>query len=158
MVPPRPVSTLGRFVAIKSSGSSGDIQMQGRPTGRGGSVQRVASFLLVLFVIAILLALAITLSSVPVPVRILAGSVVSPIIALGIVFLLLDLRGLPWSFLGAAILGCVGIALRLIINAQPQLEVGGGLPIAVTIGYLVLGIAVTLSSLWAYRASRQTSS
>ncbi len=118
----------------------------------------LASTLLLLFLAAILTALAITLWSVALPVKLLAGALVAPVIALSALFLVLELRQRPRGFLGAAALGLVGIVLRLIINTQPQFEVGGGLPIAVTVGYLSLGISVVGSSLWAYvRLSRNRS-
>jgi len=116
--------------------------------------QRIAIALLVLFLVAIVVALVITLSSVAPAVRLIAGSLVSPIIALTLLFLYFESRGRPWSFAGAAVLGVLGVSLRLVVNTQPRLEVGGGLPIVVTIVYATLGILVIASSLWAYRCLR----
>jgi hypothetical protein len=112
--------------------------------------QKVAIAVLSLFFVAIVVALAITLTSVPAGVRILAGTVVTPIIGLAVLFLFFEWRGRPWSFVGAAALGAVGVALRLVVNSQPQLEVGGGLPVGVTLVYASLGVLVVGTSLWAY--------
>jgi len=107
---------------------------------------------LVLFLAAIIVALAVTLLSEPPPVRLLAGALVLPIVALSGIFLYFERRARRWSFLGAAVLGAVGVGLRLTISTQPQLEVGGGLPIEVTVAYVALGASVVATSAWAYRA------
>ncbi|MCI4364525.1 MAG: hypothetical protein L3K10_00450 [Thermoplasmata archaeon] len=117
--------------------------------------QRVAITLLLPFLVAIVVALAITLSSVAPAVRLIAESQVSPIIALTLLLLYFESRGRRWSFAGAAILGALGVGLRLIVNTQPQLEVGGGLPIVVTVIYATLGFLVIASSLWAYLSLRR---
>ena len=122
-----------------------------RPVGEAASIPlRVALVFLVLFLIAIVVALAITLSAVPPPVQWLAGALVLPIAALGLLFLYFEHRRRSWSFLGAAALGFLGVTLRLIVNAHPQLEVGGGLPLAVTLAYVALGTLVGITSLWAF--------
>ena len=55
--------------------------------------QRIAIALLVLFLVAIVVALAITLSSVAPTVRWIAGSLVTPIIALILLFLYFESAG-----------------------------------------------------------------
>jgi hypothetical protein len=105
---------------------------------------------LVLFLLAVFVALAITVSSVAPAVRIFAGFVVSPIIALTVFFLYYELRGRRWSFAGAAALGALGVGLRLVVNSHPGLEVGGGLPVVVTLAYASLGLLVVVTSLWAF--------
>jgi hypothetical protein len=117
--------------------------------------QRIAMAVLVLFLVAILVALVITLSSVRPVVQILAASVVSPIIFLTLLFLYFERRGRPWSFAGAAVLGAFGVGLRLLVNSHPQLEVGGGLPLAVNVVYASLGALVVATSLWAFVALRK---
>jgi len=134
---------------------------EGRTHPRNDSAtasQRIAIALLALFLVAIIVALAITLSSAAPAARILAGSIVSPIIVLTIFVLYFELRGRPWSFAGAAALGALGVGLRLIVNSHPQLEVGGGLPLAVTVVYASLGILVVATSLWAFSSSRRVDS
>jgi hypothetical protein len=115
---------------------------------------RVARVALSLFLVAIVVALLVTLVSVSPPVRLLAGAVVLPILGLGLLFLYLERRGHPWSFVGAAALGALGVVVRLIVNSRPNLEVGGGLPLSVTVVYASLGLLVAASSLWAYSAER----
>jgi hypothetical protein len=107
------------------------------------------------FLAAILVALAITLVSVSPSVRLLAGSVVTPLVVLCLVFLYFEGRRRPWSFVGAAVLGALGVALRLAVNAHPDLEVGGGLPLVVTVVYSVLGTLVAVTSLWAFVSVRR---
>src|SRR5579863_5668136 len=102
--------------------------MQDRFVNSSALIPRLATAVLAMFLLAIVAALAITLSSVSAPVRALATVVVTPIIGLTLVFLYFELRGRTWGYLGAAGLGALGVALRLIVNSQPQLEVGGGLP------------------------------
>jgi len=118
--------------------------------------ERVATLLLALFLAAILLALAITLYSVSRDVRALALSAVTPIVVLTLLFLYLERSGRPWSFIGAGILGALGVALRLIISTRSQLEVGEGLPVWVTAVYVTLGLSVVVSSAWAYRSASQS--
>jgi len=124
--------------------------------GKEGVVaQRVAIALLVLFLAAVIAALAVTLRSVSAPVGLLAASAVAPIIVLTLLFLYFEGRHRPWSFAGAAALGILGVTLHLIVNTQPQLEVGGGLPLWVTITYVTLGALVVATSLWAFASLRQ---
>jgi FtsH-binding integral membrane protein len=117
--------------------------------------QRTAMVLLALFLVAVLAALAVTLYSVASSVGILAASVVSPIIGLTLLFLYFERRRRPWSFAGAAFLGMLGVTLRLIVNSQSQLEVGGGLPLWVTVTYVALGSLVVATSLWAILVLRR---
>jgi hypothetical protein len=124
----------------------------GRPSPSGITTpERIATILLVLFLVAILLALEITLYSVSNGARVVALAAVTPIVALTLLFLYLERSRRRWSFIGAGILGVLGIALRLIISTQTALEVGGGLPLWVTATYLTLGLLVIVSSVWAYR-------
>ena len=39
-----------------------------------------------------------------------------------------------------------GVVLRVIVSTQPSLEVGGGLPVGVTVLYIVIGSLVSLKS------------
>ena len=110
----------------------------------------VAFWTLFLFLWAILVALTLTLLTAPPAAKFLAAVVVAPIVVVTLLLLYFERKGKRWSFAGAAALGIFGVSLRLIINSQPSLEVGGGLPIAVTLVYVVLGLAVIGSSLWSY--------
>lgn len=136
-------------------GPTGSTATESRLDNRVHVAQRVAIALLVLFLVAIVVALAVTLSSVAPAVRLIAGSLVCPIIALALVFLYFESRGRPWSFVGAAVLGALGVSLRLVISTQPQLEVGGGLPTAATVIYVTLGLLVVASNAGAYLYSRK---
>lgn len=120
--------------------------------GPSTRLQRTASAILAVFLIAIVAALAVTLSSVAPSVRTVAVVVVAPIIALTLLLLYFELRGRIWSYAGAVVLGALGAGLRLVVSTQPQLEVGGGLPLAVTVAYVALGILVVVASLGAYRS------
>lgn len=102
--------------------------------------------LLEIFVFAVLVALIITLESVPFSVRLLATGLVSPIIVLSIIFSYFCRKRKIWSFAGASILGAIGVILRVLISTQSSLEVGGGLPVGVTVLYIVLGSLVSLKS------------
>jgi hypothetical protein len=107
---------------------------------------KTAIGLLEIFVVAIIIALIITIESTPTGVQLLATVLVSPIIVLSIVFIYFCEKRKLWSFAGASILGAVGVILRVIISTKPQLEVGGGLPVGVTVLYIVLGSLVSLKS------------
>jgi hypothetical protein len=89
-----------------------------RPSTR---FQSVATALLALFLVAVLTALAVTLSSVAPSVRLLASAVVTPIIGLTLLLLYFELRGRSWPYAGAAVLGALGIGLRLTVSTQPHL-------------------------------------
>jgi hypothetical protein len=110
---------------------------------------------LALLLVAVIVALAITLCPVLPAVRILAGFVATPIIVLMVLFLYSELRGQSWSYAGAATLGALGAGFRLIVNGHPELEVGGDLPLAVTVVYASLGTLVVATSLWAFCSSRK---
>ena len=114
----------------------------------------IARGTLFVFLIAVLVALAITLDSVPSSVKLLAVVAVTPIVALTLFFLSYEHKMRPWSFIGSAFLGAAGVALRLVINTQPSLEVGGGLPVTVTASYIALGFAVMATSFWSYVSLR----
>lgn len=129
--------------------------MAGLPDQLSGVSRPSAMVLLSLFLVAIVGALAVTVSSVTLSVGLFATAVVSPIIGLTFVFLYFELRRRPWSFAGAAVLGLLGVTLRLIINTKPSLEVGGGLPLWITVVYVTLGILVVASSLWAFFTLRR---
>jgi hypothetical protein len=40
----------------------------------------------------------------------------------------------------------MGVILRVIVSTQPNLEVGGGLPLGITVLYIVLGALVALKN------------
>ncbi|MGB7969135.1 MAG: hypothetical protein WCF28_06115 [Methanobacterium sp.] len=102
--------------------------------------------LLEVFLVAIIIALIVTIMNSVFAVQILAITLVSPIIILTIVFIYYCRRRNVWSYVGASILGVIGVILRVIISTQPNLEVGGGLPIGITVLYMVVGALVALKS------------
>ncbi len=107
---------------------------------------RAAVTLLYLFLAAVLAALAVTLAETSAVVRLLASVVVAPIIVLTAVCIYFCWRRNIWGFAGAAVLGVVGLGLRLAISTQPSLEVGGGLPIWASALYITLGALVAIWS------------
>jgi hypothetical protein len=111
---------------------------------------RVAVALLIVFLIAVVAALIVTVLSVSVAVGVFALAAVSPILVLTVVFIFFCRRGRAWSFAGGAVLGVVGVGFRVVISGQPSLEVGGGLPVGVTVVYIVLGAMVALVNFEAY--------
>jgi ABC-type cobalamin transport system permease subunit len=117
--------------------------------------RRVAMVLLGLFFVAVVAALAVTLSSGSARIGLLAASAVTPIVIVTLIILYFESQRRPWSFVGAAALGALGITLRLLVNTQPNLEVGGGLPLWVTATYVALGTLVIAASLWALLAQRR---
>jgi len=121
-----------------------------RPT----RMAEAAVALLEIFIVAVVAALAITLASVPPGVKAFAGVAVIPILAVSFVLIYYCRKGKVWGFAGACILGAVGVALRLVVNTQPSLEVGGGLPIGVTALYIVLGVLVSITNFAAYMELR----
>ena len=98
------------------------------------------------FLVAIILALIVNVINSVFEVQILAITLVSPIIILNIVFIYYCKRRKVWSYAEASILGVIGVVLRVIISTQPNLEVGGGLPVGITVLYIVLGALVALKN------------
>jgi hypothetical protein len=117
---------------------------------------RAATWLLGLFLVAILGALGVTVDEVP-GARVVALAAVVPIILLTAVFIAYSRRGRPWAYAGGSAVGTVGVALRIAVSTQPSLEVGGGLPIEVTALYLFLGVSVVVTNLVAALASGHAS-
>jgi len=107
---------------------------------------KAAIGLLYVFVVAIIGAFAFTLAHVSFKVQLLAIGSVVPIIALAFLFIYFCRKQKIWSFAGASVLGTFGVILRVLISTQPNLEVGGGLPVGVTALYIVLGSLVALKS------------
>jgi len=107
---------------------------------------KAAIALLYVFTAAIIAAFITTIISVPANVQILAVGFITPLVVLSVVFIFYCRKGKAWSFAGATILGAIGVLLRVIISTQPNLEVGGGLPVGVTALYIVLGALVSLKS------------
>ena len=107
---------------------------------------RTALSLLEVFVVAIVLALVITLENVSRSVQVVALVSVTPIIILSLVFIYYCRQRKAWSYAGASILGAIGVALRVVVSTDPSLEVGGGLPVGVTALYIVLGALVSLKN------------
>jgi hypothetical protein len=107
---------------------------------------RTSIILLEVFLVAIVLALIVTVMNSVFKVQLLAITLVSPLIILNIVFIYYCRKRKVWSYAGASILGAVGVILRVIISTQPNLEVGGGLPVGITVLYIVLGALVSLKN------------
>jgi hypothetical protein len=117
---------------------------------------RAATALLEVFVVAIVLALLVTVSKGTLEMQALAAGVVTPIIVLSLVFVRYCRMGKAWSFAGASVLGAFGVVLRVVVSTQPSLEVGGGLPIGVTALYIALGALVALLNLKSVLELRRT--
>jgi len=107
---------------------------------------RTAVGLLELFLVAIILAFLATFVTGTTEMRLLSIALITPIIVLSIVFIYYCRRKKIWSYAGAAILGAIGVILRVAVSIQPNLEVGGGLPVGVTALYIVLGALVSLKN------------
>jgi hypothetical protein len=107
---------------------------------------RTSITLLEVFLFAIILALIVTVINGVFEVQVLAITLVSPLIILNIVFIYYCRKQKVWSYAGASILGAIGVILRVIISTQPNLEVGGGLPVGITVLYIVLGALVSLKN------------
>jgi hypothetical protein len=107
---------------------------------------RTTVSLLVVFTISIILALMVTVISSATEVQLLSIVVVVPLILLCIIFIHYCLKGKPWSYVGTSVLGSIGVLLRIVVSSQPNLEVGGGLPVGVTALYVVLGALVSLKA------------
>lgn len=134
-------------------GAAGGPPRASTERAAAGGASRAAFGSLTVFLIAVLGALAVTLGTGTAEVRAIAVTAVVPIAALTLVLLYFERLRRRWSYGGAAALGIVGVTLRLAINARPSLEVGGGLPLPVTVGYVAVGLAVVGTSLWAYRVA-----
>ena len=102
--------------------------------------------LLELFVLAIILAFAVTFTTGTPEMQILSAAFATPIVILGLIFIRYCRRRKVWSYAGASILGALGVVLRVAVSTEPGLEVGGGLPTGVTVLYIVLGALVALKS------------
>ena len=107
---------------------------------------RTSIVLLEVFLVAIILALIVTVMNSVFEVQLLAITLISPLIILNIIFIYYCRRRKVWSYAGASILGAIGVILRVIVSTQPNLEVGGGLPVGITVLYIVLGALVALKN------------
>jgi len=107
---------------------------------------RTSIVLLEVFLVAIILALIVTVINSVFEVQLLAITLISPLIILNIVFIYFCRKRKVWSYAGASILGAIGVILRVIVSTQPNLEIGGGLPIGITVLYIVLGALVSLKN------------
>jgi hypothetical protein len=117
---------------------------------------RAATVLLELFVVAVVLALVVTVSTGTSEMQALAVGLIVPIVILSLVLIRYCRRGKIWSYAGASALGAFGVALRLIVSTQPTLEVGGGLPTWVSALYIALGASVALLNLESVLELRRT--
>lgn len=131
------------------------ISYDHRGTRRTTAKAKAANSSLAIFIVAIILALAITVTSASPAARVLAFLAVVPIIAVCVALLYYCRLGRPWSFAGASVLGAIGVALRLVISTRPSLEVGGGLPLPITVVYVALGISVSLTNCLSYLELRK---
>lgn len=118
-----------------------------RTRGALSLTMKTAILLLEVFVVAIVLALLVTVAAGTLEMRAISAGVVVPIIVLSLAFVHFCRMRRAWSYAGASALGAFGVALRLVVSTQPALEVGGGLPLGVTVLYVVLGSLVALSNL-----------
>ena len=107
---------------------------------------KTAIGLLELFVIAIVLAFVATVTTGTMVMQVLAAGLITPIVVVALVFIYYCRRRKIWSYAGATVLGALGVVLRVIVSTQPSLEVGGGLPVGVTVLYIVIGSLVSLKS------------
>ena len=116
---------------------------------------KTAIALLYVFIIAIIGALIVTLSTVSSDVQLIAIISVTPILILSAVFIYYCRQRKAWSFAGASILGAIGVILRVVVSTQPNLEVGGGLPVGITALYIVIGALVALKNYESFMDLRQ---
>lgn len=107
---------------------------------------KTAIGLLEVFVVAIVLAFLATVSTGAFEMQLLAVVLITPIVILSLAFVHYCRMRKVWSYAGASILGAFGVVLRVVISTQPNLEVGGGLPVGITVLYIVLGTLVALKS------------
>jgi peptidoglycan/LPS O-acetylase OafA/YrhL len=117
---------------------------------------RTAIGLLEVFVVAIIFAFIVAIVNGTAEIRLIALSVVTPQIILILIFIYYCRRKKVWSFAGASIFGAVGVILRVVVSTQPNLEVGGGLPVGITALYIVLGALVSLKNYEAMIELRET--
>jgi peptidoglycan/LPS O-acetylase OafA/YrhL len=117
---------------------------------------RTAIDLLEVFVVAIIFAFIVAIVNGTAEIRLIALSVVTPQIILILIFIYYCRRKKVWSFAGASIFGAVGVILRVVVSTQPNLEVGGGLPVGITALYIVLGALVSLKNYEAMIELRET--
>ena len=108
---------------------------------------KAATALFGVFIVAIVLAFTVTVSTGTLEMQGIAVGLVIPIIILSLVFIRFSIKGKAWSFAGASVLGVFGVAIRLVVSTQPNLEVGGGLPAWVSALYIILGVSVALLNL-----------
>lgn len=108
---------------------------------------KAATALFGVFIVAIVLAFTVTVSTGTLEMQGIAVGLVIPIIILSLVLILFSIKGKAWSFAGASALGAFGVAIRLVVSTQPSLEVGGGLPAWVSALYVTLGVSVALLNL-----------
>ena len=107
---------------------------------------KTAIGLLELFVIAIVLAFVATVTTGTMVMQVLAAGLITPIVVVALVFIYYCRRRKIWSYAGATVLGALGVMLRVIVSTQPSLEVGGGLPVGVTVLYIVIGVLVSMKN------------
>jgi hypothetical protein len=107
---------------------------------------RTAVVLLELFLVAIILAFLATFATGTTEMQLLSVAFITPITLLSLVFIYYCRRKKVWSYAGASILGALGVILRVAVSTQPNLEVGGGLPVGITALYIVLGALVSLKN------------
>ena len=79
----------------------------------------------VVFGMAVIAALVVTVVSAPAGVQILAVTSVVPMIVLELVFIFYGRRKRLWAFAGASVLGAVGVCFRVAVSTRPSLEAGG---------------------------------
>lgn len=107
---------------------------------------RTAIGLQEIFLVAIILAFITTLITGTAEMRLISVALITPLIILSVAFIYNCRKRKVWGYAGASILGAVGVVLRVIVSTQPDFEVGGGLPVGVTVLYIVLGTLVALKS------------
>jgi len=107
---------------------------------------KTAILLLEVFVVAIVLALLVTVAAGTLEMRAISVVVVVPVVALSLAFVHYCRMGRTWSYAGASVLGAFGVALRLVVSTRPALEVGGGLPVGVDLLYIALGCLVAATN------------
>jgi len=123
---------------------------------RPSLIPEIAVALLEAFLAAVVLALVVTVTSVPAGTRYFAVGAVGPVILLSVLFVLYCRRVSAWSHAGASVLGALGVAIRLAVSTRPSLEVGGGLPLVVSAFYVGLGAAVSVVNCLAFRELRRS--